>query len=126
MCVFLAPSLVPVPTAGLECFAWSQSHHTQGHSSSACVGGEGADKRSPRHRWQAGSWWLLCKGKLSGQEPDFSGNAEEALPESEWHSAQNSPLGRGWGPAPCCPALRAGLHANSRRASEERLSLPWG
>lgn len=49
MCVFLAPSLVPVPTAGLECFAWSQSHHTQGHSSSACVGGEGADKRSPRH-----------------------------------------------------------------------------
>lgn len=62
MCVFLALGPVPVPTAGLECFAWSQSHQTQGHSYSACVGWEGADKHSPRHPWQAGSRCCWVKG----------------------------------------------------------------
>lgn len=96
MCVFLALSLVPVPTAGLECFAWSQSHHIQGHSYSVCVWvGRGADKHSPRHHWQAGSWWLLWKGKLSGREPEFSGNTQEALLENEWHSPQSSHFGGG-------------------------------
>ena len=111
MCVFLALGPVPVPTAGLECFAWSQSHHTRGHSYSACVGWEGwegADKRSPRHPWQVGSWCLWGKGS-----PIFQETQRKLSLRMSGLVLQAVTLG---GP-PCCPALSAGLQAVARRAS---------
>lgn len=76
---------------GWQCFAWSQSHHAQGHRHSVCLGGKGADSVP---------WGHPCRGELVAPrkgrlwaEPAFSGNTQEANPGSEWHSHQSSHLG---------------------------------
>lgn len=95
-CVLLALGLVPMPTAGLECFAWNQSHHAQGHSHSVCVGCERAEKHSLETLPAGGELVAVYKGRVWDQEPDFSGNAQEARPENDWHHPQRSHLRGTW------------------------------
>ena len=95
-CVFLALGRVPMPTAGLECFDWNQSHHAQGHSHSVCVSWDRADKHSLEMLPTDEELVAEYKGRRWGPEYDFSGNTPEARPENDWHCPQSSHLRGTW------------------------------